>query len=204
MTSRWQDVSPGGEAFAEKFAKLAASGADVHGEATFVERLAAPGARILDAGCGTGRVAIRLSQQGFHVDGVDVDLSMLSVAQREAPSLTWVRADLSALGPDVPGPYDIIIAAGNVLPLLAAGTEATAIAALSARLAPNGLLVVGFGLDSAHLPLESAPFGLIGYDAWCAEAGLTLRNRYSSWDGDPFDEDDDDDSRGYAVSVHSR
>jgi SAM-dependent methyltransferase len=204
VTSRWRDVSPGGEAFAAKFAKLEASGADVHGEASFVERLAAPGARILDAGCGTGRVAIRLSQRGFQVDGVDMDASMLSVAQREAPSLIWVRADLSDLGSNVPGPYDLIIAAGNVLPLLAAGTEAAAIAALSARLAPDGILVVGFGLDAAHLPLESAPFGLIGYDAWCAEAGLTLRDRYTSWDGDPFDEDDDDDGRGYAVSVHAR
>lgn len=203
MTSRWQQVSPGGEAFAARFAKLAESGTDVHGEATFVERLAAPGSRVLDAGCGTGRVAIRLSQRGFWVDGVDVDPSMLSVAQREAPSLTWVQADLSALGTAVPGPYDVIVTAGNVLPLLAAGTEAAAIAALASRLAPDGLLVAGFGLDSAHLPLESAPFGLIGYDVWCAEAGLALRDRYASWDGDPYDEDGEE-SGGYAVSVHSR
>ncbi|HEX7355130.1 MAG TPA: class I SAM-dependent methyltransferase [Mycobacteriales bacterium] len=203
MKSRWEDVSPGGEAYAERFAKLAESGVDVHGEATFVERITAPGARVLDAGCGTGRVAIRLAERGFRVDGVDVDASMLRIAKREAPDLTWVRADLSKLGDAVPGPYDVIVAAGNVLPLLAAGTEAAAIAGMAARLAPDGLLVVGFGLDPAHLPLESAPFGLIGYDAWCAEAGLTLRNRYSSWDGDPFD-DDDHDGSGYAVSVHCR
>ncbi|MGH3745342.1 MAG: class I SAM-dependent methyltransferase [Mycobacteriales bacterium] len=200
MDSRWQQVSPGAEAYAARFAELAGSGADVHGEAAFVERLAAPRAHILDAGCGTGRVAIRLAQRGFHVDGVDLDPSMLAVAQREAPSLTWVQADLAALGPAVPGPYDVIVTAGNVLPLLAAGTEAAAIAALAGRLTPDGLLVAGFGLDAAHLPLESAPFGLIGYDVWCAEAGLTLRDRYAGWDGDPFD----DESGGYAVSVHSR
>lgn len=195
-------MSPGAEAYAERFAQLARSGADVHGEARFVERLAAPGARILDAGCGTGRVAIRLSQRGFRVDGVDVDPSMLKVAKREEPSIIWERADLSALGDVLPGPYDVVVAAGNVLPLLEAGTEAAAIAALSARLTAGGLLVAGFGLDAEHLPLESAPFGLVGYDVWCAEAGLTLRDRYASWDGDPYDEDEA--GGGYAVSVHVR
>lgn len=198
MGSRWQQVSPGGEAYAARFAKLAESGADVHGEAAFVERLAAPGARILDAGCGTGRVAIRLSCRGFRVDGVDVDASMLAVAQRAEPSLTWACADLSSLGPVVPGPYDVIVAAGNVLPLLAAGTEARAIAELAQRLSPKGFLVAGFGLDAEHLPLDSAPFGLIGYDAWCAEAGLTLHDRFATWAGDAYDDG------GYAVSVHAR
>lgn len=195
-------MSPGAEAYAEHFAALERSGADVHGEADFVERLAPPGARVLDAGCGTGRVAIRLAHRGFHVDGVDIDGAMLKLAKREEPSITWVCADISDLGDALPGPYDVVVTAGNVLPLLEAGTEAAAIAALSERLAPGGLLVAGFGLDAEHLPLESAPFGLVGYDVWCAEAGLTLRDRYAGWDGGPYDEDET--GGGYAVSVHVR
>ena len=89
-TSRWQDLTGGssGADYAARFARLAASGADMHGEATLCAALAPAGARVLDAGCGTGRVAIRLAEQGFQVAGLDVDDSMLAVAREQAPALT--------------------------------------------------------------------------------------------------------------------
>ena len=50
-----------GSRYAARFERLAAQGHDVHGEADFCAALITPGARVLDAGCGTGRVAIRLA-----------------------------------------------------------------------------------------------------------------------------------------------
>jgi SAM-dependent methyltransferase len=195
--SRWNDLTGGdaGAGYASRFARLAATGADVHGEATLCGLLAAPGARILDAGCGTGRVAIRLAELGFDCVGVDLDVSMLAEARRVAPGLSWVHADLSTfdLGPDS---FDLVVAAGNVVPLLAAGTEAATVNRLAAHLRPGGLLVAGFGLDAAHLPLASAPVDLAGYDGWCAAAGLMLERRLATWDGAPYD------GGGYAVSMH--
>ena len=48
-----------GEAYQRRFDELAASGVHVHGEADFVDRFAP--SSVLDAGCGTGRVAAELA-----------------------------------------------------------------------------------------------------------------------------------------------
>src|SRR3954468_2971315 len=84
-----------GAEYQARFDTLAARGVDVHGEATFVRSFGP--ATVLDAGCGTGRVAIELARHGIEVVGVDVDRSMLDEARRRAPTLTWRQADLTAL-----------------------------------------------------------------------------------------------------------
>ena len=93
-TSRWQVERTEGRGadYDLKWEAMAAAGASVHGEADFVSRFA-PGT-VLDAGCGTGRVAIELARRGVDVVGVDLDATMLDQARSKAPELTWVRADL--------------------------------------------------------------------------------------------------------------
>ncbi len=155
---------------------------------------------MLDAGCGTGRVMIRLAELGYDCVGVDLDASMLAVARKQAPELPWFQVDLAEFEPDLLGiaaDFDLVVAAGNVFPLLAAGTEATVVRRLAAALRPGGLLVAGFGLDEAHLPVPPG-ITLSEYDDHCAAAGLTLVDRFAGWDGDPYD------GGGYAVSVHRR
>ncbi|WP_411082266.1 class I SAM-dependent methyltransferase [Streptomyces sp. cmx-18-6] len=199
---RWAELTGGqaGEQYARRFARLAASGHDIHGEAAFCDALAGPAARVLDAGCGTGRIAIRLAELGHHCTGVDIDASMLAVARREAPAEEWLLGDLARMDDLGLEPvFDLALAAGNVIPLLAPGTEAAVIGRLAAVLRPGGLFVTGMGLDAAHLPLPRAPFGLADFDRWCADAGLTLRQRHATWSGDPYVE-----GCGYAVSVHAR
>jgi SAM-dependent methyltransferase len=194
--SRWARAAGDdrGEEYAARFATLAAGGMDVHGEASFCASLVDPGARVLDAGCGTGRVAIRLAELGYRCIGVDNDASMLDIAQSTSADVEWHLRDLADLG-DLGTAFDLIVAAGNVIPLLAPGTEAAVLAALAARLAPDGVYVAGFGLDPAHLPLPDAPFGLAEYDGWCRDAGLHVEARFSTWSADEFDD------RGYAVTV---
>lgn len=200
--SRWAELTDGksGEDYAARFAALADSGKDMHGEARFCAALVPTGARVLDAGCGTGRVMIRLAAFGYDCVGVDLDESMLAVARREAPGLSWVQADLAEFDPavaDIAADFDLVVAAGNIFPLLAAGTEAAVVGHLAATLRPGGLLVAGFGLDEAHLPVPPS-ITLPEYDAHCAVAGLTLVDRFATWDADPYD------GGGYAVSVHRR
>ncbi len=197
MTSWAELAGPDrGARYTARFAELAASGDDVHGEASFCAAIAAPGSRILDAGCGTGRVAIRLAELGYECVGVDVDDAMLAEARLAAPALTWLTSDLASLPVAELGHFDLVVAAGNVLPLLDRGTEATVVSDLVGLLRRRGVLVAGFGLDSAHLPLPSAPVGLADYDRWCAAAGLELTERFATWGGAPYD------GGGYAVSVH--
>jgi SAM-dependent methyltransferase len=201
--TRWSRIGAvSGEEYAERFAALAKSGKDMHGEAAFCAALVDPGARVLDAGCGTGRVGIRLDELGYDVVGADLDDSMLAVARRTAPQIPWFQADVSRLTPaDLEGEsgFDLVVMAGNVVPLLAEGTLPRAVSSIAALLRPGGLLVAGFGLDSAHLP-PRCPVTPIGeYDDACSAAGLVSRARYSTWEAAPFDP-----AEGYAVSVHER
>jgi SAM-dependent methyltransferase len=199
--TRWSRIGgASGEEYAERFAALARSGEDVHGEARFCAALLAPGARVLDAGCGTGRVGIRLDELGHHVVGADIDESMLAVARRTAPHIEWHLADVSGLSAahlDGASDFDMAILAGNVVPLLAEGTLPRAVRGLVTLLRPGALLVAGFGLDSDHLPSGCPVTPLEEYDDACAAAGLTLQERCSTWEGAPFDA-----GEGYAVSVH--
>jgi SAM-dependent methyltransferase len=202
----WLTVTGGtaGPDYAARFATLAAEGADLHGEARRVDALLAgldrrPG-DVLDAGCGTGRVAVRLAELGHRVVGADLDDSMLAEARAARPDLDWRLVDLARL--DLGRRFDLVVAAGNLWPLLTPGTHARVVARLAAHLRPGGLLVFGFGLDAEHVPFtlpDGVPFpDLAAYDTACVGAGLTLRTRTADWDGvEPFD------GGGYAVSVHA-
>ena len=203
----WLAVTGGtaGPGYAARFAALEEQGVDLHGEARRVHALLGGRcADVVDAGCGTGRVAIHLARLGHRVVGVDLDESMLAQARAAAPELDWRLADLAdpaALHLD--HPVDAVVAAGNLWPLLTPGTHAGVIAVLAGLLRPGGLLVAGFGLDAEHVPFtlpDGVPFpGLDAYDAACAAAGLELQVRTADWDGtEPYD------GGGYAVSVHAR
>lgn len=209
--TRWQELAgrTSGAEYAARFSRLAAAGRNMHGEAGFCAGLVAAPALVLDAGCGTGRVAIRLAELGYRVVGVDSDDSMLAEARRAGPGLSWLAADLATLPDfaqlrqlagiepgDLPG-FDLVVAAGNVIPLLAPGTLTGTVRRLAGVLAPAGLLVAGFGLDSAHLPDGCPVTPAADYREACAAAGLTELDRYGSWDGAG-------ESVGYLVGVHRR
>lgn len=197
--TRWSDGAGQqglGARYAARFDALAASGADVHGEATLCESLLPEGGTVLDGGCGTGRVAIRLAECGFRCVGVDVDASMLDIAKARAPGMRWVQADLAEL--DLPETFHVVVAAGNVVPLAAEGTERAVVTRLAAHVGEGGVLVAGFGLDDAHLPPLAGRVTLDDYDMWCDIAGLRTVRRLATWAGEPYD------GGGYAVSVHRR
>lgn len=191
--NRWLTETGGdrGRSYDQRFSALAASGVDVHGEASFCAALARPGARVVDAGCGTGRVTIELARRGYQMVGVDLDPSMLAVARERAPALSWQEADLATLDPGL-GPFDLALLAGNVMIFLTPGTEAAVLTRLAAVLRPGGLLVAGFSLERGRLDLPA-------YDAHAAAAGLEPVERWATWDRQHFTERAD-----YAVSVHRR
>ncbi|HTZ44790.1 MAG TPA: class I SAM-dependent methyltransferase [Jatrophihabitans sp.] len=204
-STRWSQLAGGaaGSGYAARLARLAATGVDMHGEATFCAQLAAPPARILDAGCGTGRVALRLAELGYRCAGVDLDASMLAEARRArppagTPDVQWLQADLAT--DPLPGGFDLTVVAGNVVPLLAPGTLATALTQLAGTLRPGGLLVTGFGLDAGHLPAGCPPTPLAEFDGAAERAGLTLGARYATWQGTAFTGP----AGGYAVTVLGR
>lgn len=174
--------------------RLAAAGADVHGEADFVMRFAP--ARVLDAGCGAGRVALELHRRGVAVAGVDLDPDLLDRARRRAPSLGWHHLDLAELAAIDPaelgGPFDVVVLAGNVLPFVRPDRRAAAIAGVAQQLGSGGRLVVGASLAPGWPTIGD-------HDRWCAAAGLELEARVAGWSAEPFGPGSD-----YAVHVHRR
>ena len=174
-----------GDAYDEPYERRAAAGENVHGEADFITRL---GVRsVLDAGCGTGRIARELARRGLDVVGVDLDDAMLNTARRKAPEMEWHTADLASI--DLGRTFEAILMAGNVMIFLTPGTEGAVLANLARHLDPGGRLVAGFQLRPGGLTLER-------FDALAAEAGIPLERRFSTWDEEPFVA-----GGGYAVSV---
>ncbi|MGE3541597.1 MAG: class I SAM-dependent methyltransferase [Candidatus Tectimicrobiota bacterium] len=198
MRNRWLGATdvPRGEDYDARFTALACSGVDVHGEADFVASLGVTS--VLDAGCGTGRVAIELARRGFEVLGVDLDPEMLAVARHKAPHIPWRQGDLASITcwrdaePGALRQFEAIVMAGNVMIFLAPGSEATVVANLGRHLAAGGVLVAGF-------QLHPGGFSLAAYDACASQAGLTLAERWATWDRQAWEP-----GGSYAVSVHRR
>jgi 2-polyprenyl-3-methyl-5-hydroxy-6-metoxy-1,4-benzoquinol methylase len=187
--NRWLDSGEiTGEGYDAPFAARAKAGENVHGEADFVETFHPKS--VLDAGCGTGRVAIELARRGIEVVGVDIDQRLLGVAQAKAPELEWHLDDISTV--ELGRQFDVIVMAGNVMIFLAPGTEGSVLKNMARHLAPGGRLVAGFQLSMGYLELDE-------YDRLAEEAGLELERRYSTWGGERWYS-----MSTYAVSVHRK
>ncbi|MCY3635673.1 MAG: class I SAM-dependent methyltransferase [bacterium] len=176
-----------GRDYDARWERLEAEGHNPHGEADFVDSLLGGSGRVLDAGCGTGRVAIELARRGYEVSGVDIDDEMISGARSKAPELAWHQLDLTVF--DLGETFDAVVMAGNVLLFTGPGTEGAVVGRCAAHLSPGGALVAGF-------QLRAGGYSLAQYDADCAAAGLALAERYSTWERGPWAGGD------YAVSVH--
>jgi SAM-dependent methyltransferase len=187
--NRWLESDvPRGQRYDQRFDALAAAGHDMHGEAALIDTYG-PG-RVLDAGCGTGRVAIELDRRGHPVVGVDLDPEMLAVAQAKAPHLTWTEGDLADPALDLGPAFDTVVLAGNVLIFVTPGTEGAVIAGLAGHLRAGGRLIAGYTIEPGRLQIDA-------HDRLAQGAGLELEDRWSTWDRQPFTA-----SSTYAVSVH--
>ncbi len=172
--------------YIDRFRAMADAGDDLAGEARFVDAMAPRGARILDAGCGPGRLGGYLATVGHHVVGVDVDPALIEAAEQDYPGPQWVVEDLAEL--DLPPrgivePFDVIVSAGNVMAFLAPSTRTQVLGRLRAHLADDGRAAIGFGAGREY---EFAEFL---DDA--AAAGFAPDLLLSTWDLRPFADDSD-------------
>lgn len=184
------------EAYKARFAKLFETGADVEGEARFLDALLERGSAVMDAGCGTGRIAAALQRMGHRAVGVDKDAGLVEVARSRYPGVPYLVADLidvdadrlSAVG--APTRYDVIALPGNVLVYVAPGTERQILATLAGLLLPGGAIVCGFATDREH-------YGPDDLTADALALGLTVEHRFATWQLAPYAPD----SSGWLVAV---
>lgn len=172
--------------YVERFRTMAREGADLAGEARLVDALVARRARILDAGCGPGRVAGELHARGHHVVGADVDAALIEAAEQDHPGPQWLVADLAELdlpARGFPEPFDAVVLAGNVMTFLAPSTRPEVLRRIRAHLADDGRAAIGFGAGRGYA------FEDFLHDA--DAAGLTPGLLLSTWDLRPFQADSD-------------
>ena len=101
-------------------------------------------ARVLDMGCGTGRLACELAARGHQVTGADPAPAMLGVARARpgGDQVRWIETDAAHLAG--PTRFDLIVLTGHVFQLLLEDSAVrAALGALSQQLAPGGRLAFG-------------------------------------------------------------
>lgn len=197
--TRWELTVTGDkwDFYVDRFAREYAEGADLEGEARFIDVLAPRGARVLDAGCGTGRVTAALTRMGHRVIGADRDAGLVGVAVDRYPAARYLVADLLTLTPELleaaggPETFDIVVVAGNVMVYLAAGTEREVLRVLSGQLVPGGRIVTGFATDREYT--------VANLDTDAEAVGLVVEHRFATWHLDPWTENAD-----WAVTVMKR
>lgn len=195
--TRWVTDNPETHSdwYVEHFRELRAEGADLDGEARFVDALLSRHARVLDAGCGQGRTGGALHGRGHVVVGVDADPVLLAAARTDNPGPTWILGDLAHLDLDRHGihePFDAAVMAGNVISFVTPGTEAQVLRRVAEHLVPDGFVVTGFHTGMCDRG---------AFDLAAAEAGLRLEHRFATWDLRPWPADGDAD---FCVTVLRR
>jgi SAM-dependent methyltransferase len=189
-TSTWMRMTqedPGhSAAYVQRFRDLAAQGMDLMGEARLVDTMLGRGSRVLDAGCGPGRVGAFLHAVGHDVVGADVDPHLIAAAEEDHPGPRWLVGDLAELdlpAAGMPEPFDAIVCAGNVMTFLAPSTRGAVLGRLRAHLRPDGRAVIGFGAGRGY--------GFDDFLADAAEARWAPDLLLSTWDLRPFTPDAD-------------
>jgi len=173
-------------AYVRRWRDLAAQGMDLVGEARLVDAMLPRGARVLDAGCGQGRIAGHLSDVGHDVVGMDGDPVLVAAAEEENPGPRYLVGDLAELDLPAAGisqPFDAIVCAGNVVTFLAPSTRREVLRRMLAHLGESGRAVIGFGAgrdyEFAEFLADAAAVG------WAPDLLL------ATWDLRPFTPESD-------------
>ena len=187
MWTRLTEENPAhSAAYIQRFKDLAAQGMDLVGEARLVDAMLGRGSRVLDAGCGPGRIGGFLAEAGHHVVGVDVDPELIAAAEQDHSGPRWLVADLAELdlpSRGIPEPFDAIVCAGNVMTFLAPSTRTAVLRRMRAHVAPDGRAAIGFGAGRGYRFDE--------FLADAVDAGWAPDLLLSTWDLRPFTPDAD-------------
>lgn len=135
-----------------------------------------PEATVLDLGCGEGRNALFLAEQGCRVTAVDIsEAGIRKLQHRASKQGLIIRAEVEDLeGYAITGFYDLIVAHG-VLHLLRPASRNVLLERMQAHTRPGGFNVAVAFTDALPPPQDLAPFtvGLFRegelferYDGW--------------------------------------
>ena len=178
--TRWEQAGARNRGYAETFAQRLADGVDVDGEARLADALVPRRARILDIGSGMGRVAAALEARGHHVVATEPDPALREQSRTTFPHLDVLPHQALALDPAEIGPFDLVLAVGNVMIYLGEDTEQAVLSRVRELLAPAGRALVGFHLTGVKAGSRTYPPEEFLADV--AAAGLRVQQRFGSYE----------------------
>ena len=181
--TRWAAGGAAISGYLERFSASIDAGVDIDGEARLADALIDRGSRILDAGAGMGRVAIALQRKGHEVLAAEPDVSLAAASQQRWPELPVITKDILELTLENEGTFDLIVAVGNVMVLLAEGTEVRALSTLRGLLKPDGRILVGFHPQAG--PSIARAYAFDAFAAEAASAGLKVQHRFGGYNLEP-------------------
>lgn len=111
-------------------------------ETWFLDRFAPriAGSRVVELGCGTGRITRKLLELTADVTGIDISPAMVGFCRRRLEGGRFLVGDLRQVRELVDGPVGVIVAAANVLDVLPDADRRAVLADLAASLEPDGIL----------------------------------------------------------------
>lgn len=135
---------PVDQAFARLDMALLYDAFNHHGEdGEFYENYPVAPCRVLDIGCGTGSVTLRLAKRGHDVTGVDPADGMLQVARMKDKDsrVSWVAAEAASFS--LPDRFDLAIMTGHVFQVFLDDAETLgALRNIHRHMVPGGQLII--------------------------------------------------------------
>lgn len=110
-----------------------------------------PGGRVLEIGCGTGRLLRTVASMGFRAEGLDASPAMLAEARKQVPDATFFLGEASEIPMDS-GTYDFVYAV-RLLNQTSSQHYALRVVDESLRLtAPGGFALIEFVNSRRPIP----------------------------------------------------
>jgi SAM-dependent methyltransferase len=98
--------------------------------------------RVLELGCGAGRLTGYLAEIAAAVHGIDLSSEMVDYSRKRYPRATFSQGDLRDLASVGPGPWDAVVAAYNVIDILGDRARSELLDGIARLLPKGGLLVM--------------------------------------------------------------
>jgi SAM-dependent methyltransferase len=183
-------VAEGYDRIAEAYADFAGRSRDDPRDrytALMIDRLA-PGAAVLELGCGGGVPTARLLAERYAVTGVDLSARQIELARRQVPGATFVQVDMTAL--DLPPESVDAVVAFYSLTHVPRREHRRLFASIVNWLRPGGLLVASMGAgaspdcvedDWLGAPMFFSHFGARTNQRLVREAGFDIRSARTEW-----------------------
>jgi SAM-dependent methyltransferase len=133
--------------------------------------------RVLELGCGAGRLTGYLGDIAADAHGIDISPEMVAYCRRTYPKVTFSQGDMREVATLAPGPWDVVFATYNVLDVLSDEERRKILDRIHGILQPGALLIMSTH-NLAYAPHLADPFKI--RNRGLVSAALTLV-QYPRW-----------------------